>query len=69
MAIETIKAVQTGQSIDESNFEVTFKKIRKVQASALNISGLQGRLANMASDIVNKGLIKGVTQAIGSFWS
>lgn len=68
MAIETIKAVQTGQSIDETNFEVTFKKIRKVQASALNLSGMQARLANMASDVVNKGLVKGVTKAIGDLW-
>lgn len=68
MAIESIKSVQSSATRDESNFEVTFKKIRKVQTSAVNLAGLQGRLVNMASNVVKKGIVKGVTKLIGSFW-
>lgn len=68
MAIETIKAVQDGRTKDESNFEVSLKKIRKVRTSTVDLKGLQGRLSNMSSKVVNKGIVKGVTKAIGSFW-
>lgn len=61
MVIETLKAIQTGQTKDETNFEVTFKKIRYVttETTIIGKEEGQGRYETMMSQVVNKGLDKG----------
>lgn len=62
MAIETIKAVQSGYTTDNTDFEITFKQIRKVNS---NISPNQdilttyGRLSLQASSFVNNYITRG----------
>lgn len=73
MAIETLKAMQTGQTKDESNFEITFKKIRYIQTTTTVVNG-EGRFNAMMNDFVNKGLDKGqeiiggISSNIGNLW-
>lgn len=52
MAIESIKAVQTGETDDNTDFEITFKQIRKVTAnlSQSNEKSLFGRLKEQSTD-------------------
>lgn len=67
MAVESIKAIQSGSTVDESSFEITFKKIRYVVTKLTSATeetektedSLQGRLKNQASALVNKGIAKG----------
>lgn len=76
MAIESLKATQTGLTKDESNFEITFKRIRYVNTKTTSLSQslidkAQGRLKNMAAPYVNKGIAKGkqlASTALKSFW-
>lgn len=72
MAIETIKATQNGRTRDESDFEVTLKKIRKVQVttkSQLDVAKKNAqRLAKMKFETVKKGLIDGITAGVSSYW-
>jgi hypothetical protein len=76
MAIESLKAVQSGTTKDESSFEITFKKIRFVNTKTTSLSesiieNAQGRLKNQISSVVNKGLTKGkeLVSSVTSFWS
>lgn len=55
MAIETMKAVQHGDTEDNTDFEITFKQINKVQTNDVTSNLLQGRLKNQASNIIKKG--------------
>lgn len=64
MAIETMRATQSGATKDETSFEITFKKIRIVNTKTTAIAesvveNAQGRLANQISGTVNKGISKG----------
>jgi hypothetical protein len=56
MAVETIKAVQHGDTDDNADFEITFKQIRKVTTDSVSSDLLQGRLKQQASVYVNKGI-------------
>ena len=68
MAIETIRARQAGNTVDLSNFEVTFKKIRYVNTDIISAEemeketpkeqDLMGRLKEQASAVVDKGMNK-----------
>lgn len=54
MAIESIKAVQSGETRDNTQFEITFKEIRLVYTNPLaNEKSLWGRLKQQASDFGN----------------
>lgn len=55
MAIESIKAVQSNETRDNTEFEITFKQIRLVYTNSLiNEKSLWGRLKEQASDFGNK---------------
>lgn len=68
MAIETIRARQAGNTVDLSNFEVTFKKIRYVNTDIISAEemkketpkeqDLMGRLKEQESAVVDKGMNK-----------
>lgn len=68
MAIETIRARQAGNTVDLSNFEVTFKKIRYVNTDIISAEekeketpkeqDIMGRLKEQASAVVDKGMNK-----------
>lgn len=61
MAIESIKAVQSGDTDDNTDFEITFKQIRKVVSniSKKNEKSLWGRLATQASDFWDTYITRG----------
>ena len=50
MAIESIKAVQSGETNDNTDFEITFKEIRKVIVKSEDDKSLYGRLKEQAGD-------------------
>ena len=56
MAIKSLKFIQSGQTKDKSQIEITFKQIRKTK-TAQSVS--QGRRVAQTSERVNAGLIKG----------
>lgn len=56
MAILSLKTVQSGETRDNTDFEITFKQINRVTSNDLSDKSLQGRLKNMAKDYVNKGI-------------
>jgi hypothetical protein len=56
MAVETLKAVQHGDTDDDTDFEITFKQIRKVTTDSVTSDVLQGRLKQQASGYINKGI-------------
>lgn len=68
MAIETIRARQAGNTVDLSNFEITFKKIRYVNTDIISAEEMEketpkeqdimGRLKEQASAVVDKGMNK-----------
>lgn len=68
MAIETVKIVQDAQTRDGSDVEVTLKKIRFAQVTTSTQISLSSRLEQMASKIIDKGLVKGVKESIGKFF-
>lgn len=76
MAIESLKATQTGVTKDESSFEITFKRIRYVNTKTTSlaqdfVSKAQNRLKNQMSSTINKGVAKGkeiASTALKSFW-
>lgn len=57
MAIKMIKFIQTGETKDKSQIEITFKQIRKTVTT--QVASAQGRLKAQISNRVNAGLIKG----------
>ena len=59
MAIQSVKAVQSGETTDRSDFEIMFKQINKVQTNDITASVLQGRLKQMASDYSKKAISRG----------
>ena len=62
MASESIKAVQSGETRDNTDFEITFKQIRKVISNVPageEVQTVWGRLKEQGSDFVNKYLTKG----------
>lgn len=56
MAVETLKAVQHGDTDDNTDFEITFKQIRKVTSDSVMSDLLQGRLKEQSSGYINKGI-------------
>ena len=56
MAIQTLKTIQTGETRDNTNFEITFKQINRVLTNDLTDKSLQGRLKEQAAKQINKGL-------------
>jgi hypothetical protein len=56
MAVETLKAVQHGDTDDNTDFEITFKQIRKVTSDSVMSDALQGRLKEQSSGYINKGI-------------
>lgn len=56
MAVETLKAVQHGDTDDNADFEITFKEIRRVTTDSVTSDVLQGRLKQQASGYINKGI-------------
>jgi len=66
MAIQSVKAVQSGETIDRSDFEITFKQIRKVQTNDITSSVLQGRLKQMAKEYSKKAISRGKEVAIST---
>ena len=63
MAIESIKSNQDGTTKDLTSFEVTLKKIRYAQVNTTG-ANVQGRLVDMISKQINKGITRG--QSFGS---
>lgn len=62
MAIETIKAVQSGETDDNTDFEITFKQIRKVISNIprnRRVLSLWGRLSRQSSSFVNNYITRG----------
>lgn len=64
MAIESIRVTQSGFSRDQSDFEISFKKMRFVDVEKKLLNGeqtqeisLEGRLEEQAAMVENKGLI------------
>ena len=64
MAIESIRASQSGFSRDQSDFEISFKKMRFVDVEKKLLNGeqtqeisLEGRLEEQAALVENKGII------------
>lgn len=64
MAIESIRATQSGFSRDQSDFEISFKKMRFVDVEKKLLNGeqtqeisLEGRLEEQAALVENKGII------------
>lgn len=66
MAIESMRVVQSGATVDQSKFEVTFKKIRYVDVEVNELDNpsseveggqTQGRLADQSQTTVNNGKI------------
>lgn len=69
MAIKMVKFIQTGETKDKSQIEITFKQIRKVVST--NTASVQGRLKAQISKTVNAGLIKGkqtILKAVKGWW-
>lgn len=66
MAIQSVKAVQSGDTIDRSDFEITFKQINKVQTNDITASVLQGRLKNMATEYAKKAISRGKEKLIST---
>lgn len=58
MAIETLKAVQHGDTIDNTDFEITFKQINKVYTNDVTSNLLQGRLKQQASEVSENGITR-----------
>lgn len=56
MAVKSLKAVQHGDTNDNSDFEITFKEIKKVTTSSITSDVLQGRLKEQSSSYINKGI-------------
>lgn len=69
MAIETVKIIQSSDSRDGSDVEVTLKKIRFAKVTTSSQLNLASRLANMAAKTVFNGLVKGVKASVSSYWS
>lgn len=68
MAIETVKIIQDAQSRDGSDIEVTLKKIRFAQVTTSTQFSLASRLGQMASKIIDKGLVRGIKKTVDSYW-
>ncbi len=68
MAIETVKIIQDAQSRDGSDIEVTLKKIRFAQVTTSTQLSLASRLEQMASKIIDKGLVRGIKKTVDSYW-
>ena len=58
MAIETMKSVQHGDTEDNTDFEISFKQINKVQTNDLTSNLLQGRLKEQSATEVKKGVAR-----------
>lgn len=62
MAIESIKAVQSEETRDNTDFEITFKQIRKVISNVPvgeTAKSVFGRLSDQTASFVNKYITKG----------
>lgn len=68
MAIETVKIIQDAQSRDGSDIEVTLKKIRFAQVTTSTQFSLASRLEQMASKVIDKGLVRGIKKTVDSYW-
>lgn len=68
MAIETVKIIQDAQSRDGSDIEVTLKKIRFAQVTTSTQFSLASRLEQMASKVIDKGLVRGIKKTVDSCW-
>lgn len=70
MAIESIKAVQSGETRDNTDFEITFKQIRKVTAnlSRSKEKSLFGRLKEQASDFWETYISRGESVPVDSIY-
>lgn len=68
MAIETVKIIQDAQSRDGSDIEVTLKKIRFAQVTTSTQFSLASRLEQMASKVIDKGLVRGIKKSVDSYW-
>lgn len=60
MCIESLKAVQSGQTKDETSFDVTFKKKRTLATDA-SLSFSSGRLGGMLQNVIENGFARGET--------
>lgn len=54
MAIQTLRAVQAGDSNDNTDFEITFKQINRVATNETTNKSVQGRLKNMSTKYGNE---------------
>jgi len=67
MAIVTLRAIQDAETNVITDFEVTFKMIRKASTSFGSSGSLAGRAATQAADLVNQGTSSGTpSESVGT---
>ena len=68
MVIETIKAVQTGQTRDISDFTLTFKQLNFTQSKTLKEVSAERREAQTSLS-ASKGIIKGIQSKVDKLFN
>lgn len=67
MVIESIKAIQTGQTKDISDFTITFKQLNFTQSKTLEEVSAERREAQLASSS-SKGVVKGIKTKVSKLF-